>query len=203
MKYKIALQESEEGFSVSVPGLPGCWSQGATEEEAVESIQDAIRETSPLSTIFSRVSKSEKSRSQSESCLESPESITFVRSPLSRGKFSDRAPRQAHRHVRRNSDRHQTEAQPGQRSWFRRRRCSCRCGPGRGSCGWRCWRRYSSNSASHRCFCCSSCVLGRDGATSCVRVGLVELRALRRLPVKPRRRLTWPLEPTATASPFS
>ncbi len=44
MKYKIALQESEEGFSVSVPGLPGCWSQGATEEEAVESIQDAIRE---------------------------------------------------------------------------------------------------------------------------------------------------------------
>jgi predicted RNase H-like HicB family nuclease len=27
-----------------VPGLPGCWSQGATEEEAVESIRDAIRE---------------------------------------------------------------------------------------------------------------------------------------------------------------
>jgi predicted RNase H-like HicB family nuclease len=44
MKYKIALEESEEGFSVSVPGLPGCWSQGATEEEAVENIQDAIRE---------------------------------------------------------------------------------------------------------------------------------------------------------------
>jgi predicted RNase H-like HicB family nuclease len=44
MKYKIALQESDEGFSVSVPGLPGCWSQGATEEEAVENIQDAIRE---------------------------------------------------------------------------------------------------------------------------------------------------------------
>ena len=33
MKYKIALQKSDEGFSVSVPGLPGCWSQGATEEE--------------------------------------------------------------------------------------------------------------------------------------------------------------------------
>lgn len=44
MKYKIALQESNEGFSVSVPGLPGCWSQGATEEEAIENIQDAIRE---------------------------------------------------------------------------------------------------------------------------------------------------------------
>jgi len=36
MKYKIALHQSEEGFSVSVPGLPGCWSQGATEEEAVK-----------------------------------------------------------------------------------------------------------------------------------------------------------------------
>ena len=44
MKYKIALQNTEEGFSVSVPGLPGCWSQGATEEEALLNIQDAIRE---------------------------------------------------------------------------------------------------------------------------------------------------------------
>jgi len=42
MRYKIALKRSEEGFSVSVPGLPGCWSQGATEEEALENIQDAI-----------------------------------------------------------------------------------------------------------------------------------------------------------------
>ena len=44
MKYKIALQSSEEGFSVSVPGLPGCWSQGATEEEAIANIQEAILE---------------------------------------------------------------------------------------------------------------------------------------------------------------
>lgn len=44
MKYKIALQHSDEGYSVSVPGLPGCWSQGATEQEALENIQDAIRE---------------------------------------------------------------------------------------------------------------------------------------------------------------
>jgi predicted RNase H-like HicB family nuclease len=35
---------SEEGFSVSVPGLPGCWSQSATDVEAVENIKDAIRE---------------------------------------------------------------------------------------------------------------------------------------------------------------
>ena len=44
MKYKIALQQSEEGYSASVPGLPGCWSQGATEQEAMLNIQDAIRE---------------------------------------------------------------------------------------------------------------------------------------------------------------
>ena len=44
MKYKIALQPSDEGFSVSVPGLPGCWSQGATEQEALQNIQDAIQE---------------------------------------------------------------------------------------------------------------------------------------------------------------
>ena len=44
MKYRIALHHSEEGYSVSVPGLPGCWSQGATEQEAVENIGDAIRE---------------------------------------------------------------------------------------------------------------------------------------------------------------
>jgi len=44
MKYKVALKKSEEGYSVSVPGLPGCWSQGETEEEALLSIEDAIRE---------------------------------------------------------------------------------------------------------------------------------------------------------------
>jgi predicted RNase H-like HicB family nuclease len=44
MKYKIALQKTDEGYSVSVPGLPGCWSQGATEDEALENIRDAIRE---------------------------------------------------------------------------------------------------------------------------------------------------------------
>jgi predicted RNase H-like HicB family nuclease len=44
MIYKIALQQSEEGFSVSVPGLPGCWSPGTTEQEAIENIKDAIRE---------------------------------------------------------------------------------------------------------------------------------------------------------------
>jgi predicted RNase H-like HicB family nuclease len=44
MRYKIALLKTEEGYSVSVPGLPGCWSQGITEEEALQNIQDAIQE---------------------------------------------------------------------------------------------------------------------------------------------------------------
>ena len=44
MIYKVMLMESEEGFSVSCPGLPGCWSQGATEQEAIENIRDAIQE---------------------------------------------------------------------------------------------------------------------------------------------------------------
>ena len=44
MIYKVALYRSDEGFSVSVPGLPGCCSQGATEAEALENIAVAIRE---------------------------------------------------------------------------------------------------------------------------------------------------------------
>lgn len=44
MIYKIALHQDEEGFSVSVPGLPGCWSQGTTEDEALENARDAIQE---------------------------------------------------------------------------------------------------------------------------------------------------------------
>jgi len=44
MKYKIAMHRTEEGISVSVPALPGCWSEGDTEEEALANIADAIRE---------------------------------------------------------------------------------------------------------------------------------------------------------------
>ncbi len=44
MKFKVALYPSEEGFAVCAPSLPGCWSQGATEEEALVNIAEAIRE---------------------------------------------------------------------------------------------------------------------------------------------------------------
>ena len=41
MKYTVVLEQTDEGFSVACPGLPGCWSQGNTEPEALEV---AIRE---------------------------------------------------------------------------------------------------------------------------------------------------------------
>ena len=41
---KIAHHQSDEGYSVSAPGLPGCWSQGKTEAEALANIEAAIRE---------------------------------------------------------------------------------------------------------------------------------------------------------------
>ncbi|MFZ5453691.1 MAG: type II toxin-antitoxin system HicB family antitoxin [Thermodesulfobacteriota bacterium] len=44
MKYRVVIQKTEEGYSISCPGLPGCWSQGDTETEALENIQDAIQE---------------------------------------------------------------------------------------------------------------------------------------------------------------
>ena len=44
MRYKVVLEQSEEGYAVSVPGLPGCHSQGNSREEAVENIKIAIRE---------------------------------------------------------------------------------------------------------------------------------------------------------------
>lgn len=42
MKYKVNLKKTEEGYAVWVPGLPGCWSQGKEEDEALENIKDAI-----------------------------------------------------------------------------------------------------------------------------------------------------------------
>jgi predicted RNase H-like HicB family nuclease len=44
MTYRVGLRRSEEGYSVWCPGLPGCWSQGRTKEEALENIRSAIQE---------------------------------------------------------------------------------------------------------------------------------------------------------------
>jgi len=42
MRYKVSVKKTEEGYAVWCPGLPGCWSQGETEQEALENIRDAI-----------------------------------------------------------------------------------------------------------------------------------------------------------------
>ena len=42
MQYKVGMKKTEEGYSIWVPGLLGCWSQRKTEYEALENIKDAI-----------------------------------------------------------------------------------------------------------------------------------------------------------------
>lgn len=43
MKLKIVLEPSDEGgYTVYVPALPGCLSEGDTMEEALTNIQEAI-----------------------------------------------------------------------------------------------------------------------------------------------------------------
>jgi len=59
MKYRVNMQKTTEGYSVWVPGLPGCWSQGKTEQEALENVKDAIQ--GYLETV-EKLSKDKESR---------------------------------------------------------------------------------------------------------------------------------------------
>ena len=63
MNYKVRLQKSDEGYSVSCPGLPGCWSQGETEagsrcRTSATQYPSILR----LLTISRRTAKSAKSK---------------------------------------------------------------------------------------------------------------------------------------------
>lgn len=43
MKIRVILEASEEGgYTVYVPSLPGCISEGETEEEALANVREAI-----------------------------------------------------------------------------------------------------------------------------------------------------------------
>ncbi len=45
MQFKVNIQKkNEEGYSVWVPGLPGCWSQGTDEKEVLDNIKDALKD---------------------------------------------------------------------------------------------------------------------------------------------------------------
>lgn len=59
MRYRVDITKTEEGYAVCCPGLPGCWSQGETEEDALENIKDAIQ--AYLETI-EELSKNRESR---------------------------------------------------------------------------------------------------------------------------------------------
>lgn len=43
MKFKVVLEENEEGgYTIFVPSLPGCISEGDTRDEALQNIKEAI-----------------------------------------------------------------------------------------------------------------------------------------------------------------
>ena len=44
VEFLIEIHKSKYGYDISCPTLQGCHSQGATKEEAIENIRDAIRE---------------------------------------------------------------------------------------------------------------------------------------------------------------
>ena len=45
MKFVVTVDRDEDGaYVVECPSIPGCVSQGSTEDEALENIKDAIRQ---------------------------------------------------------------------------------------------------------------------------------------------------------------
>ncbi len=57
-QYPVVLKKSEEGYAVGCPALPGCWSQGDTEEEALKNIRIAIQEY--LATVRDAIPEGER-----------------------------------------------------------------------------------------------------------------------------------------------
>ncbi len=56
MKLKVVLEPSEEGgFTVHVPSLPGCISEGDSKEEALKNIKEAIENLTTASRCLLRI----------------------------------------------------------------------------------------------------------------------------------------------------
>jgi predicted RNase H-like HicB family nuclease len=53
--YPVILVKSEEGYAVSCPALSGCWSQDASENEALQNIREAIQDY--LAAVFSHTNR--------------------------------------------------------------------------------------------------------------------------------------------------
>jgi predicted RNase H-like HicB family nuclease len=60
MQFRIRLIQSDEGWAVSCPSLPGCHSEGRTRDEAVENIKCAIREWLEVEATESGVARVEE-----------------------------------------------------------------------------------------------------------------------------------------------
>jgi predicted RNase H-like HicB family nuclease len=64
MRYQVTLVESEEGFAVWCDDLPGCASQGASKQEAMDNIQVAIREYLDAVPVIESTFKTKVSREE-------------------------------------------------------------------------------------------------------------------------------------------
>jgi predicted RNase H-like HicB family nuclease len=53
--YPVVLIQSEEGYAVGCRALPGCWSQGKTEDEALKNIRDAIQKSRSKNVMESQI----------------------------------------------------------------------------------------------------------------------------------------------------
>ena len=111
MKYKVALQRSEEGISVSVPGLPGCWSQGAPSRRRwrISEMPFVSIWLSPASWCAAR--RSAKSTSLSEGAEAPRDQPPRCRTRPGEGRLRCGATTQAHRHDRRCANSHYPSSQ--------------------------------------------------------------------------------------------
>ena len=114
MKYRVALKKSKEGYSVSCPGLPGCWSQGKTEKEALENIQSAIREVLRNGRHhFKRLEDSGSGSARVDGRAKATRRQSSSSDPsFGESRFYNCHPGQAYRNDRRRSDHHGTSNNP-------------------------------------------------------------------------------------------
>ena len=82
MRYDVVLIKSDEGYAVSCPALPGCWSQGDTRDEALENIRDAITEYLDCLAEMAADRKAELvEEGRREGCLTEECQVEVVREP--------------------------------------------------------------------------------------------------------------------------